>query len=137
MSIYDKDNRPYGNIDYYWDSEENYWKMEDIHILAGKGFRKKGLGKILLKAFCQEIGSNQLIHAVVVHKDTLSVLKEKYSNMMLPGESLFITGEDLKNVPFAKFLESGGIKVDRISFVKNRQIGKYYSHGVRLWGITR
>jgi hypothetical protein len=137
LTIYDKDNHQYGNLDYYWDSEKNHWEIEYIHILAGKGFRKKGLGKILLKGFCQEIGSNQPIHAVIVHKDTFSMLREKYSNMLLPGESLFIAGENLKDVPFAKFLESGGIRVDGMSFAKGRQVGKHYSHSVRLWGTTK
>lgn len=134
LTIYDQNNRSCGAIEYCWNTQGEYWEIESI--LVGKGLKRKGLGKTLLEAFCQEVGHNQPVHAVVTHESTLSVLRKKYSNMMSPGQSLLIIGEDLKDVPIVKFLESGGIRVDRMTFAKDK-IGRYYSHNVRLWGITK
>jgi predicted GNAT family acetyltransferase len=135
LTIKDGHGQSYGSLEYYWDPEENCWQIENITVK--KGFKKKGLGKALLKAFCQEVGPNQPIHAVITHKKTVSALKEKCSNRMLLGEVISITGEDLKDIPFVKFLESGGIRVNRITFKKDRQCGKNYSYCIREQGITK
>ena len=135
LTINDDHDHSYGSIDYHWDPEENCWQIENITVK--KGFKKKGLGKALLEAFHQEVGPNQIFHATVTHEDTVSVLKEKYGTSMLLGEVIDITGEDLKDVPIVRFSESGGLKINRITFKKDRQCGKNYSYCIKEQGITK
>lgn len=104
-----------GGLDYYWGQDEGRWELEQINV--PDEYQRRGFASSLLQEFVRRIGPGQPIHGVVIHKDSVEMLKKKYPDITEGKKE--IRGEELQDIPIVRVLAKGGIRVDRITFRRN------------------
>ncbi len=114
-----KGEKSLGELNYLW--EEDHWRLD--HVIVDSNLRRKNLGKSLLEAFVEKVGSNQPVVGEIDHDDTVRFLKKRYFSIAKKKGQVIIERENnLEEIPIVKFLKSGKIQTQKLIITYNKDL---------------
>lgn len=111
------DGNPVGSLEYTRNFESGGWTLDSILVRDQK--QGQGIGDALLKAFVEEIGTDQPVDAFIEHKATHQTIVRKYAEGLLPDETKEIPFEELPSLAWVRWFRNCGIETTKISVTMN------------------
>ena len=111
------DGNPVGSLEYTRNIESGGWTLDSILVRDQK--RGRGIGDALLKAFVNEIGTDQPVDAYIEHESTHQAIVNKYAGGLSPDETRELPFEDLSSLAWVRWFRSCGIETTNISVTMN------------------